>query len=258
MESLLIWSSFFCTLSLALSFGYYGMANPNRSVLWELSAFGISGCAALLCAVAISAIGGGGISFPRVLGIVALAVLFATLLGGIPRLVYQVWQKNHWSLSFLFRLSAYVAVLVVIGQAVDPDVLILIPATIVLGLGFFATIAFGKAAGKGWGVWLLVPLAAYFLMVPTVTILSFHDQQWDFATLMGNLSDGIWPTFDEETLGQALGTVLFLVLTLGTHALIHHLAPSGRTSEDAHSSLEIPRVSSPNPIQGLQDDDIFS
>lgn len=248
MAAFLIWPAFFVTIGLAMAFGFYGMANPKRSWQLELMALATSLLFALLCGTWISVIAGptGSGNQVEVYALVAIVVMSGTLIGSIPRMLFQARRSNHWSLGFLFRLVGYMAMLVAFSRLVESRVLIVIPASMVLGAGFFLTLpAARRVPGNLALVFLGFPFVAYVLAVGTISVLEFyHSNSWG-----ANLAKAMLPIRDSENMGQFTGVVAFLVIVFAVHVLMKHLSLPQHTRPSSLAPLK--------PALPLNDDAVF-
>ncbi|MEM7473925.1 MAG: hypothetical protein AAF483_02975 [Planctomycetota bacterium] len=162
MDDLLIGLFISSFLAVAVLFGFYGIAG-RATALGEIGCIAITVVVALVCATGIVALDSGK---PLVAYAVCLYMcLIATISAAAPRIVYRsFFGGDQFQVAFLFRLSAYIAVIVALGSSgilqgrdVAESIALRFGLIPLVFVALFYTV-FLVARRTTWVLWLAIPL----------------------------------------------------------------------------------------------------
>ncbi len=203
---MIAWCLYFLGIAAATLFGFYAMAHPSRSLWAEVCAFGLTLLAGAMVGAGICALEGDDV---EIIPIICFTVGAATLMAAAPRLVYQSFHDSNLSLGFLFRLSAYCALLLAIERSGGGPV----NAWVLAGAMATCTVAFlmllgVSRRGPGWALFVLMPVVVYLNNLAFYVVINWAldrdiDEFWEAV---------IWDGLSGDT---GRGLIVFHVVTVG-------------------------------------------
>lgn len=170
------WMAFFAGLAASMLLGFLAMAHPGRSAFVEVAAFCIAAVAGLLVGTAILLMAPSGSE-------VYLLTVFSTCLGtlatAVPRMLWQSLRAEHITIGMLFRMTAYVALLVVVGSRVErQEAIRQLSAGIVVAAGAFYLIWGYARRLHSRDAWLLAVPMIYGVTLAFSAVIFASIHEW--------------------------------------------------------------------------------